>query len=263
MKIFGLIVLGYLVYLLAWPSLIEPEKWHPSIVNQEINKSAKPFGELILIPVEDGKGAEDVSVDQDGFIYAGLDSGKVMKINPNPPFENNIFTQTKGRPLGLDMGEDSHLIVADSYKGLLKIDTKGNVTVLTDKADGVPFAFTDDVDIAKDGMIYFTDASFKFGQKDYKLDALEHGPNGRFLSYNPKTKETKVLLKNLYFPNGVAVSENQDFVLLNETWNYRVLRYWLKGPDKGKVEAFIENLPACSVSSAGREVSTLNANHPM
>ena len=36
----------------------------------------------------------------------------------------------------------------------------GEITVLSTEYEGVPFLLTDDLDIASDGMIYFSDASF-------------------------------------------------------------------------------------------------------
>ena len=41
----------------------------------------------------------------------------------------------------------------------------------------------------------------------------------------------------------MALSENEDFVLINETWRYRILRYWLKGPRAGQHDIFIDHLP--------------------
>ncbi len=114
---------------------------------------------------------------------------------------------------------------------------------LATEADGVPFAFTDDLDIASDGRIYFSDASSKFHQPDYILDLLEARPHGRLLRYDPSTGKTEVLLKDLYFANGVALSANEDFVLVNETYRYRITRYWLKGEKAGQHEVFIDNLP--------------------
>jgi hypothetical protein len=52
-----------------------------------------------------------------------------------------------------------------------------------------------------------------------------------------------VLLKDLYFANGVALSANEDFVLVNETYRYRISRYWLKGEQAGTQDVFIDNLP--------------------
>ena len=42
--------------------------------------------------------------------------------------------------------------------------------MLADVADGVPILYADDVDVALDGKIYFSDASTKFGAKEYGGD---------------------------------------------------------------------------------------------
>ncbi len=129
------------------------------------------------------------------------------------------------------------------YKGLLSIDPQGEIKTLATSADGVPINFADALDISSDGIIYFSDASTKYDLQDDLYGLLESKPYGRFLSYDPATGEVKVLLKDLYFANGVALSPNEDFVLINETYRYRITRYWLKGPDAGTHEIFIDNLP--------------------
>jgi sugar lactone lactonase YvrE len=63
------------------------------------------------------------------------------------------------------------------------------------------------------------------------------------IRYTPKTGESAVLLKDLYFANGVALSQREDFVLVNETYRYRITRYWLRGPKAGTYDVFIDNLP--------------------
>ena len=92
--------------------------------------------------------------------------------------------------------------------------------LLADEAGGVKFKLTDGVDVAEDGIIYFTDASYKYQLKDFIWDILEGKPNGRFLSYNPTTKQTQVLVRDLYFANGVAVSPDQSSVIFCETVLY-------------------------------------------
>lgn len=52
-----------------------------------------------------------------------------------------------------------------------------------------------------------------------------------------------LVLDGLNFANGVAVSEDQRYLLINETGSYRILRYWLSGPDQGRREVIIDNLP--------------------
>jgi DNA-binding beta-propeller fold protein YncE len=75
------------------------------------------------------------------------------------------------------------------------------------------------------------------------LEIMEHKGHGRLLIYDPATRETKTLLSGLNFANGVAVSHDQTYVLINETGSYRVIRYWIAGPNRGKSEPIIENLP--------------------
>jgi len=68
-------------------------------------------------------------------------------------------------------------------------------------------------------------------------------PSGRLLKYDPKTKQTTVLLKGLHFANGVQLSKNEDFVLVAETCQSRIMRYYLKGEKKGQSDVFIDGLP--------------------
>jgi sugar lactone lactonase YvrE len=145
--------------------------------------------------------------------------------------------------LGLVFDHEGNLIVADANKGLLSIATNGSITTLSTEAEGTPFRCANDLDVAADGTIYFTDASSKFPLVNFTADILEHQGNGRLLAYDPKTKTTRVVLKNLCFANGVAVSPDRSFVLVVETGKYRIHRVWLSGPKRGQSEIFIDNLP--------------------
>lgn len=102
-------------------------------------------------------------------------------------------------------------------QGLLKVSKSGEIKLLTESAEGQNFRLTDGVDIGDDGTIYFTDASHKYNFHQVSFDFLEGRPYGRFMSYNPSTLQTNVLLNDLYFPNGVAVSPDQNFVIFCET----------------------------------------------
>lgn len=186
-------------------------------------------------------GPEDTTVDKQGRIYTGTQDGKVVRVWPDGRVET--WVETGGRPLGMVFDQQGNLIVADAWKGLLSIAPDGAVTRLSREAAGLPFGFTDDVDIAPDGQIYFTDASSRFNQPDYRLDLLEMRPHGRLLRYDPRTGKTHVLLNNLYFANGVSVSPDGEYVLVNETWKYRILKYWIGGRQAGQAEVFADNLP--------------------
>ncbi len=199
-------------------------------------------------------GPEEVALDSRGRVYGGTQDGKIMRLLTDGKLE--VFAETKGRPLGLQFDPKENLIVCDAYKGLLSIDPQGKIKVLAASAEGGPFKFTDALDISSEGIIYFTDASSKYRQDEYLYDLLEAKPHGRFMSYDPATGQVKVLLKNLYFANGVALSQREDFVLVNETYRYRIVRYWLKGPKAGTQEVFIDNLPGFPDNISGNRKGT-------
>ena len=242
LTILSVLILAAIV-LFIYPSPIDSVAWNPPTAPQLSGPTAPNtlLGTAELIAQGEVYGPEDVAVDQQGRIYVGTQDGFIKRVLVDGSVET--WVETGGRPLGLAIDQGGNLVVCDAYKGLLSINSAGDVTVLTTEADGLPFAFVDDVDIASDGKIYFTDASSKWNQANYMLDLLETRPYGRFLVYDPANKTTTTLIDEMYFSNGVAISEHEDFVLINETWRYRVIRYWLKGDKAGSHDVFIDNLP--------------------
>jgi sugar lactone lactonase YvrE len=187
-------------------------------------------------------GPEATAIDAAGRVYTGTRDGKVVRLSTDLK-EVETFAVTGGRPLGMQFAPSGDLIVCDAVKGLLSISKDGAITTLATQHAGVPFKFTDDVDVAQDGTIYFTDATSKFDVDHYVEDAFEHRGNGRFLAYHPDTKQTELLEDGLFFANGVALSADESFVVVNETFAYRIKRRWLKGPKRGTSEVLIDNLP--------------------
>src|SRR2546430_2853610 len=231
-------------YFLLWPVPITPAAWTPP----QAPELSGPYAQnSLLAGIErlDSGGAyapEDVALDPQGRIYGGAEDGRIMRLHSDGTHAV-LFANTGGRPLGLIFDHEGNLIVADANKGLLSIATNGSITTLSTEAEGTPFRCANDLDVAADGTIYFTDASSKFPLVNFTADILEHQGNGRLLAYDPKTKTSRVVLKNLCFANGVAVSPDQSFVLVVETGEYRIHRVWLRGPKEGQSEIFIDNLP--------------------
>jgi len=242
--VLGILVLTLAGYLLFWPVAIDPGAWTPP---EDPGFEGRFFENEALADLERigqglGPAPEDVAHDAEGRIYGGCANGVIWRTAPDGT-GGEVFADTGGRPLGMHFDREGNLIVADSYKGLLSIDPEGEITTLCIESDGIPFKFADDVDIAADGTIYFSDASFRFGQEHYIEDIVEHQPNGRFLAYDPDSGEVDTVLDDLYFANGIAVDPEQRFVLIVETGKYWVRRYWLEGNRAGETDIIIENLP--------------------
>ncbi len=253
--IVGVLVLAGLAYLFFWPVTIDPVAWTPPPAPKLEGPYAinDALAKVERLGVDAGIGPEDVAVDAQGAIYVGYADGRLVRFDStggNP----QVIVNTGGRPLGLDFDAQGNLIVADAVRGLLSVAPDGQLKVLATEAEGVPFKFTDDVEVAGDGMIYFSDASSKFGPKLHAMDdILEHGGHGRLLRYDPGSGKTTVLLAGLQFGNGVALAPDDSFVLINQTGSYNILRYWLKGRKTGSFDMFFDNLPGIPDGITGDE----------
>lgn len=71
---------------------------------------------------------------------------------------------------------------------------------------------------ASDGSLYFSVASTKYELHNWYLDVLEAKPHGQLLKYDPSSGETSIILDDLCFANGVALSQDQQYLVVCETW---------------------------------------------
>lgn len=127
------------------------------------------------------------------------------------------------RPLGLDFDSTGGLIVADPFKGLLRINvTTGEKDLLAadESLDSAIPAFNNLV-VLPNGSIFVTKLCKR---NDFTLEILEGVPNGNLLHYNPKTKSIHTVGSNLFLPNGLAHSKDGQSILISETGKARILR---------------------------------------
>lgn len=250
-KITLIITLALLAYLLLWPVPVSPLSWQapPSKPYQDdfaVNQKLAKFDALDL----DGMhGPEAVTTDQSGTIYASSHEGWLLKSRADGSALQR-WINVGGRPLGLDFDAQGQLWVANAYSGLQRVAPDGTVVSVLSTIEGSPIKFADDVVVADDGKIYFSDASSKFSAKQWGgtlqaslLDMNEHGRYGRIIEYDPGTQRSRVIMRDLSFANGVALDSEGQFLLVAETGEYRVWKHWLIGDLAGQSEVIIDQLP--------------------
>lgn len=257
-RIVLLVLLAILAFLLLWPTRVQPVAWNPAPApslsqgtyaqNHKL-KAVQPVG------ARDIDGPEALLLEQDQLI-SGLHDGRVIQTRLDGS-TLKVLVNTGGRPLGLARHPDGRLIIADAIKGLLALDSQGQLQTLSSEANGLKFGFTDDVTVDAAGRYaYFSDASSRWGYGHDGEAVIEHGADGRLLRYDFQSGQTEILLDRLEFANGVALGPDEAYVLVNETGAYRISRYWLKGEQAGQHDLFIDNLPGLpdnlSFNGAGR-----------
>jgi len=235
----SLAVLALVAYLCLWPVPIEPVSWDapeppgyagPFAANDKLAK-------LNIIPLGTEEGPEHVVLARDGKLYTTVASGNILRMNPDGSGQE-VFANTGGRVLGFDFDAQGNLVAADAFKGLLSISPDRKVAVLTDKVGGDPIRYADAVVVAKNGKMYFSDASTRFGAREWGgtfeasvLDILEQASTGRLLEYDPTTKATRIVARGLSFANGVALSQDEQSLFAAETGKYRIWKISVDAQD--------------------------------
>ena len=195
-------------------------------------------------------GPEDVALDADDNLYCGTRDGKIMRLAAPDYSEVSVLANIGGRPLGLTFDAEQRIVTCVSGMGLVRVTLEGDVELLTDQTerslitiqDDTTIRMADDLDIAPDGMIYFTDATRRFDIENWGLDLLEGRPNGRLLSFDPKSRKTRTVCDYLVFPNGVCLTHDSRHLLVASTWACSILIFDLQNLADGP-RVFIRGLP--------------------
>ena len=205
--------------------------------------------EIIGLGVIDGP--EDVILDRDDNLYCGTRHGDIVRFFGPDHKRHEVFAHIGGHPLGMQFDRDGNLLVCIGGMGLYKVTPQQEVIKLTDETnrsflsvvDDSRLRLADDLDIAPDGRVYFSEATIRYEQEEWATDALESRGNGRMICYDPRTNTTKTEIHRRVFPNGVCMANDGVSFLFAESWIATINRYYFGGPKKGTIETVISNLP--------------------
>jgi sugar lactone lactonase YvrE len=198
----------------------------------------EPFPPMRVLEVN-GTGPEDVVVDAAGRLLTGVDDGRILRVSPDGAVVETV-ADTGGRPLGIELDPAGGLVVCDARLGLLHVDPDaGTVRTLVPATD---MLFCNNAAVGRDGTVYFSDSSRRFGLDHWRGEVLEHSGTGRLFRRDP-AGTVEVVLDGLQFANGVALAPDESFVAVAETGGYAVRRLWLTGDRAGTTDELIGNLP--------------------
>jgi len=194
---------------------------------------------------------EDVILDRHDNLYAGSRHGDIVRFFP-PDYERmEVYAHIGGQPLGMAFDRQDNLYVCIGGMGLYRITPDRKVEKATDETnrswrsvnDDSRLRLADDLDIADDGRIFFSEATVRYEMDEWPVESIEARGNGRIICYDPNTNTTHTAVSGLKFPNGICIASDGQSILFAETFGCTVKRYWFDGPKKGQVEMVMDNLP--------------------
>ncbi|XP_013855884.1 adipocyte plasma membrane-associated protein, partial [Austrofundulus limnaeus] len=253
------LLLPLLVIILILESPIQPEVfrlkeppsmkgcWEP---NLKLREAERLFEDHLI-------GPESITNIGD-VLFTGTADGKILKLIGRrvvtvtrlgrPPCGSTDDEPSCGRPLGIRVGPNGTLFVADAYLGLFEVNpTTGAAAQLVSGGQvvaGRKLSFINDLTVTQDGKkVYFTDSSSRWQRRNYLYLIMEATADGRVLEYDTETREVTVIMDNLRFPNGIQLLPDEESVLVAETTMARIRRVHVAGLNKGGMDTFIDNMP--------------------
>jgi ribose transport system permease protein len=204
-----------------------------------------------LIGLGQVEAPEDVIFDRADNLYCGTRHGDVMRFLAPDYKKLELFAHIGGQPLGLAFDRRENLYVCVGGMGLYMVAPDGVASKATDETNRSPFSVSgdsrlrlaDDLDVAPDGRVFFSEATVRYEMHQWPVDSLESRGNGRIICYDPRTNSTRTIIRGLKFPNGVCTTFDGKSILFAETWGCCVKRYWFDGPRSGQIETVIASLP--------------------
>jgi ribose transport system permease protein len=214
------------------------------------DQTAPKLSEAEIIAAGEVDGPEDVLLDAEGHLYCGTRDGYLLRFEAPDHKPRSVVAKIGGRPLGLALDAENRIVACVAGMGLVRVTLDGVVELLSDQTsrslfsvqDDTTIRMADDLDIAPDGVIYFSDATKRYDIENWGLDMLEGRPNGRLLSYDPRTRRTRTVADNLIFPNGVCLTHDGRHLLVNSTWTCSILIFDLANLKAGP-RVFLRGLP--------------------
>lgn len=222
--------------LLGWAAFNSPlkaEYFDPPkpLPNLEPNDILHRFGEKLL----EGQilGPESLVFKGDD-LYTGLMDGRIVRINVKTLDVSEFFRFNKscqafkksyddynpsdeplcGRPLGMRLDKNGDFLVAESYSGLYKISSDGSkIEKLVDSVDGRRITFINDLDVASDGLVYFSETSDRWGRNKVISEVLATRTVGTLVAIDLRNPKASMRVYSGFLScNGVSLSHNERYV---------------------------------------------------
>lgn len=167
-----------------------------------------------------------------GVIFSDIPANKMYIYQPGKGV--SVFRDPSNFSNGSALDKDGNIITAQHDRTITKTDTKGKITVIARTYKGKKLNSPNDIAIAKNGDIYFTDPHFGLIGYGPKKAPEEQPVRGIYRLKKDGTVE--LLFGKVKIPNGIAFSPKEDVLYVTDSADGKIYRFDVK--KDGTLEGF-------------------------
>jgi gluconolactonase len=220
-----------------------------SIARGQPNQALVVVGAATEIPgvVQGGSGIQRILTGYNGLDDPiGLMDGSLVFAEPDALRLHRLDTETNEVSVLVAESNESHgvsqdsggrLISAQAWDGSTRIGViypPGSVAVLADNFEGMPFSRPNDMIVARNGGVYFTDPGLTAGQSKELVERYSGQPLGPRLPptvyYIPPGGEPVKIEENMIRPNGIQLNRAESTLYISDSNGDHVIA-WDIQPD--------------------------------
>ncbi len=153
---------------------------------------------------------------QDALLFSDIPANTVYQWTPDGGTE--AFMKPSGHANGLAIDTSGHLLLAQHDGQVGRRTQDGSVAVLADTYGGKRLNSPNDLTVASDGTIYFTDPPYGVDEEERELSfsgVYRLSPDG----------DLSLLTKSFTRPNGICLSPNDSTLYVNDSQETLIRAY--------------------------------------
>ena len=150
-------------------------------------------------------------------LFSDIPNNRIMRLVEDDD-HCSVFRQPSMNSNGNTIDREGRLITCEhSGRRVTRTELDGSITIIADSYNGKKLNSPNDVVVASDGSIWFTDPAYGIGGYYEGIKAAPEQEKHNVYRVDPKTGDIKVVVDDFVEPNGIAFSPDEKKLYIIDT----------------------------------------------
>lgn len=151
------------------------------------------------------------------LLFSDIPNNRIMRISEDDGHVS-VFRQPSMNSNGNTIDREGRLVTCEhSGRRITRTELDGSITIIADKYNGKKLNSPNDVVVASDGSIWFTDPVYGIGGYYEGLKEEPEQEKHNVYRVDPKSGDIKVVVDDFVEPNGIAFSPDEKKLYIIDT----------------------------------------------